>query len=55
MNDDLVVFDFDERNVDQILEQELLDVFDQVLADAGVFKDDAAGEASWQKFLAEIK
>ena len=47
--------DLNKRNVDQILEQELLNVFDQVLADAGVFKDDAAGEAGWKKFLEEIK
>lgn len=43
-----------EDNVDQLLQQALLDVFDQVLADAGVYKADAKGEAGWQKFLTVI-
>ncbi len=46
--------DINEQNVDQLLQQALLDIFDQVLADAGVYKDDAAGEAGWQKFLTVI-
>ena len=46
--------DINEQNVDQLLQQALLDIFDQVLADAGVYKDDAAGEAGWQKFLQQL-
>lgn len=46
--------DINEQNVDQLLRQALLDIFDQVLADAGVYKDDAAGEAGWQKFLQQL-
>lgn len=46
--------DINEQNVDQILQQALLDVFDQVLADAGVYKADVKGEAGWQKFLTVI-
>ncbi len=44
-----------EGNVDDLLQQALLDVFDQVLADAGVFKNDDAGNAGWDRFLAEVK
>lgn len=43
-----------EQNVDQLLQQALLDIFNQVLADAGVYKDDEKGEAGWQKFLTVI-
>lgn len=43
-----------EENVDQLLQQALLDIFDQVLADAGVYKADEKGEAGWQKFLTVI-
>ena len=43
-----------EENVDQLLQQALLDIFDQVLADAGVYKDDEQGKAGWQKFLTAI-
>lgn len=46
--------DINEQNVDQLLQQALLDIFDQVLADAGVYKDDEQGEAGWQKFLTVI-
>ena len=46
--------DINEDNVDQLLQQALLDIFDQVLADAGVYKNDAKGEAGWQKFLTVI-
>ena len=47
--------DLNEGNVDDLLQQALLDVFDQVLADAGVFKNDEAGNAGWDRFLAEVK
>ncbi|MDD6420399.1 MAG: UDP-glucose--hexose-1-phosphate uridylyltransferase, partial [Lactobacillus delbrueckii] len=43
-----------EENVDQLLQQALLDIFDQVLADAGVYKDDEQGKAGWQKFLQQL-
>lgn len=43
-----------EENVDRLLQQALLDIFDQVLADAGVYKNDAKGEAGWQKFLQQL-
>ena len=46
--------DINEDNVDQLLQQALLDIFDQVLADAGVYKADAKGEAGWQKFLQQL-
>ena len=46
--------DINEQNVDQLLQQALLDIFDQVLADAGVYKDDEKSEAGWQKFLTVI-
>ncbi|MFV4942440.1 UDP-glucose--hexose-1-phosphate uridylyltransferase [Lactobacillus delbrueckii] len=46
--------DINEENVDQLLQQALLDIFDQVLADAGVYKADAKGEAGWQKFLQQL-
>lgn len=41
-------------NVDQVAEEELAQVFSAVLADAGVFKADAAGEAGWQRLLKQL-
>ena len=38
------------ENVDSILQQALVEVFDQVLECAGVFKNKENGEAGWQKF-----
>ena len=38
------------ENVDSILQQALVEVFDQVLECAGVFKNNENGEAGWQKF-----
>lgn len=38
------------ENVDEVLHQALVEVFDQVLECAGVFKNDEDGEAGWQKF-----
>ena len=38
------------ENVDSILQQALVEVFDQVLECAGVFKNNKDGEAGWQKF-----
>lgn len=44
----------DETNVDQVMETELANVFAKVLEDAGVFKDDAAGNAGWDRFIAQL-
>lgn len=41
-------------NVDEVLEQEVAEVFGKVLADAGVFKNDEAGQAGWARFLKEL-
>lgn len=38
-------------NVDQVLREEVAQVFGDVLADAGVFKNDEAGQAGWERFL----
>ena len=38
------------ENVDQILQQALVEIFDQVLECAGVFKNNEDGEIGWQKF-----
>ena len=38
------------ENVDSILQQTLVEVFDQVLECAGDFKNNENGEAGWQKF-----
>ena len=38
------------ENVDSILQQALVEVFDQVLECAGVFKNNENGEVGWQKF-----
>ena len=46
--------DINEDNVDQLLQQALLDIVDQVLSDAGGYKNDAKGEAGWQKFLQQL-
>ena len=42
------------KNVDEVLEQELANVFANVLENAGVFKDDAAGQAGWERFVAQL-
>lgn len=41
-------------NVDEVLQAELAQVFADVLADAGVFKNDAAGQAGWQRFIKDL-
>ena len=38
------------ENVDQVLQQALVEIFDQVLECAGVFKNNEDGEIGWQKF-----
>lgn len=40
-----------EDNVNEILEQEIANIFANVLENAGVFKDDEAGQAGWQRFV----
>ena len=42
-------------NVDEVMEQELANVFANVLENAGVFKDEAAGNEGWQRFIDALK
>ena len=42
------------QNVDQVMEEELAQVFSDVLADAGVFKKNEAGQAGWQRFIKQL-
>lgn len=42
-------------NVDEVMEQELANVFANVLENAGVFKDEAAGNEGWQRFVDAFK
>ena len=46
--------DINADNVDEIMEQELANVFANVLENAGVFKDDEAGNAGWDRFIAQL-
>ncbi len=41
-------------NVDEIMKAEMEQVFANVLANAGVFKDDAAGQQGWQRFIQQL-
>ena len=41
-------------NVDEVMEQELANVFANVLENAGVFKDDDAGQAGWSRFIEKL-
>lgn len=43
-----------EDNVDDILEQEVANIFANVLENAGVFKDDAKGQAGWDRFVQKL-
>lgn len=43
-----------EDNVDEVMEQELANIFANVLENAGVFKDDAAGQAGWSRFIEKL-
>ncbi|MEE6638113.1 UDP-glucose--hexose-1-phosphate uridylyltransferase [Limosilactobacillus pontis] len=43
-----------EDNVDEAMEQELTNIFSNVLENAGVFKDDAAGQAGWSRFIEKL-
>ena len=42
-------------NVDEVMEQALANVFANVLENAGVFKDEAAGNEGWQRFVDALK
>lgn len=42
------------KNVDQIVEQALVEVFEQVLQCAGVFKNNDDGEQGWKKFTSAL-
>lgn len=42
------------NNVDQVMEQALVEVFEQVLQDAGVFKNNADGDKGWNKFISTL-
>ena len=46
--------DITKDNVDEVMEQELANIFANVLKNAGVFKDDEAGQAGWDRFLKEL-
>ena len=46
--------DINADNVEEILEQEVAQVFGDVLADAGVFKRNAQGQAGWQRFVERL-
>lgn len=48
-------YDFNESNVTEIIDREVGQVFARVLADAGVFKWDAAGEAAFDRFVTAVK
>ncbi|KRM04764.1 UDP-glucose--hexose-1-phosphate uridylyltransferase [Lactobacillus kitasatonis] len=41
-------------NVNQIMEKALVEVFEQVLQDAGVFKNTEDGEKGWDKFITAL-
>ncbi|WP_295728793.1 UDP-glucose--hexose-1-phosphate uridylyltransferase [uncultured Limosilactobacillus sp.] len=42
------------NNVNEVLKEEVAQVFADVLADAGVFKNDAVGRAGWQRFINQL-
>lgn len=42
------------ENVDEVLEEEVAQVFSNVLADAGVFKNNSTGQAGWQRFIDQL-
>lgn len=41
-------------NVEEVLHEEVAQVFSDVLADAGVFKKDDAGTAGWHRFIQQL-
>lgn len=46
--------DINVNNVQAVVQDEVGQVFARVLADAGVFKDDAAGQAGFRRFIAAL-
>ena len=48
-------YTFSAENTDDILKKEIGLVFSRVLADAGVFKKTATGEAAFLKFISQVK
>lgn len=48
-------YDFTADNVTEIVDREVGQVFARVLADAGVFKWDAAGEAAFDRFVVAVQ
>ena len=47
--------DITTENVNEVMEQELANIFANVLENAGVFKDNAAGNDGWQRFVDALK
>ena len=45
---------FTADNVNQIMEKALVEVFEQVLQNAGVFKNTEDGEKGWDKFITAL-
>ena len=41
-------------NVDTVMEQALVEVFEQVLQDAGVFKNNEYGDQGWDRFITAL-
>ncbi|MCT3442030.1 UDP-glucose--hexose-1-phosphate uridylyltransferase, partial [Limosilactobacillus fermentum] len=46
--------DITSANVEAVLEEELAQVFSDVLEDAGVFKRTDEGDAGWQRFIKQL-
>ena len=46
--------DISADNVDAVMQQALVEVFEQVLQDAGVFKNNADGDEGWDKFITAL-
>ncbi|MDO4903238.1 MAG: UDP-glucose--hexose-1-phosphate uridylyltransferase [Limosilactobacillus sp.] len=46
--------DITDDNVDSVMQEELANVFAQVLENAGVFKNDDAGQAGWERFISQL-
>lgn len=42
------------ENANEVLEEEVAQIFSDVLADAGVFKNNEAGRAGWQRFIDQL-
>lgn len=42
------------ENADAVMQQSLVEVFEQVLQDAGVFKNNADGDEGWDKFITAL-